>query len=253
MAAESATNKPAARWARRREEAQHPGPVHGPVADPHAGAGRGSVPGHAPPRGAGRELRPAVLHRADLHALARDDVDGRACQAHRAVGQHQLRLDRRVVPRYPHDRAPFARPGLLHGLQGQVASLGGADERGRARALRLLRLPAVGRDVRRAPRGGHARQRRHLRGGRLAGAQGADSSTGPGSWCAASSTRTTSCSCRPTRSRSRTRTAPWRACRRPCSGSAGSSRVGRRDAGQLRGRLRAPAARRAALQGEHRT
>ena len=48
----------------RREEAEHPDPVHGPVADPHAGAGRGGVPGHAPPRGAGRELRPAILHGA---------------------------------------------------------------------------------------------------------------------------------------------------------------------------------------------
>ena len=69
-----------------------------------------------------------VLHRPGLHALARDDVDGRARKADGVMGQHELRLDpRTLAASIPTDRAHAARPGLLHGLQGQMAPLGGAE------------------------------------------------------------------------------------------------------------------------------
>ena len=147
-------------------------------------------------------------------------------------------------------RAHAARAGLLHGLQGQVAPVRAAAQRGRARTLRLLRLPAVGRDVRRAA----ARRA---------------SSTAPSPsrrWTGWSTKRTTLdqpwllvCSLVNPHDIMFFRTDPVEkphpdgsiAGLQDDRAAAGLVRaaVGRRTARQLRRRLQAPAVRRAALQG----
>ena len=81
-------------WLARQEPAEHSNSLRGSVGNPHGAARRRAVPGHAAPRGAGRELRSPILHRADLYAVALGDVDRRARSTYRAVGQHELRLDR---------------------------------------------------------------------------------------------------------------------------------------------------------------
>ena len=211
----------------RPAPAQHPDPVHGSVADPHAGAGRRALPAMERLEAQGVSFDRQYCTVPICTPSRATMWTGRARQAHRAVGQHQLRLDRRAVARRSRPSGTCCASRAIT----PRSRANGTSPRCRRSEDALERYgfsdyPAMGRDVRRAAAGRAARRHRGVRDGGLAGAPGAAARPALAAGVQPGQSARHHVPTRRTRSRRRTPTARWPACRRPCSGSAGSSRSG---------------------------